>query len=67
MVPCAHVFVYLGDVHRCDAGPAARFWSSVFGVVCLGCDVFRGGCADPFVDGHGGAGRFWRHARLSVF
>ena len=31
--PYGRIFVYLGDVHRCDAGPAARFWSGLFGVV----------------------------------
>ena len=61
MVPLGACIRLFGDVHRCDAGPAARFYHA-FGVVCLGCDVFRGGCADPFVDGHGGARRFWRHA-----
>jgi cell division protein FtsW len=43
------------------------FGQACLGVVCLGCDVFRGGRSDPFVAGYGGAGRFWRHARLSVF
>ena len=65
--PWAHVFIYLGDVHRCDAGPAARLWSGLSGIVCLGCDVFRSGGANYFVDGHGGVGPVWRHACLSVF
>jgi Bacterial cell division membrane protein len=43
-----------------------------FGQACLvlfawGVMYFVAGAPDPFVAGYGGAGRFWRHARLSVF